>query len=479
VSDDRAVTADLAHLAQVHAQEPPALKSALIGLAGASIEWYDFLLYATAAALVFPKVFFSATLPPFIALIASLSTFSVGFVARPVGAVVFGHLGDRMGRKSAFALALGMMGSATTLIGLLPSYHTVGVFAPLALVLLRLTQGLAVGGQWGGAILLATESAPDSRRGRYGSIAQAGLPLGALLANLAFLICDRAMSPDAFMAFGWRIPFLFSIVLVGLGLFIHLRVEDTAAFRRLQQSKPSSVEQPAGSLLDTPVCAAKAKRAPASPVLEAFRLYPTLIFVAAGAFVAPNMAFYILNTYVVAYGTSATGLHLPRSTMLAANLLASAPMPAVMVLAGAFSDRYGRRRIFMTGVALMGIWAFILFPLIERRSLLWITVAILVGACLTTLTYGPMAAMFAELFNTSVRYSAASLAYQIGAIVGGGLAPVIATGLYARYHSNIWVSVYIAGACAVSLVCVSILKETRATRLEEPTQPTVTAVVNT
>jgi MFS family permease len=204
-----------------------------------------------------------------------------------------------------------------------------------------------------------------------------------------------------------------------------------------------------------------------------------LIFVAAGAFVAPNMAFYILNTYVVAYGTSATGLHLPRSTMLAATLVASAPMPAVMVLAGAFSDRYGRRRIFMTGVALMGIWAFILFPLIERRSLLWITVAILVGACLTTLTYGPMAAMFAELFNTSVRYSAASLAYQIGAIVGGGLAPVIATGLYARYHSNIWVSVYIAGACAVSLVCVSILKETRATRLEEPTQPTVTAVVNT
>jgi MFS family permease len=464
VSDDRALTADLAGPAQAHAQGTSALKLALIGLAGASIEWYDFLLYAAAAALVFPKIFFSTTLPPFVALIASFSTFTVGFLARPFGAVVFGHLGDRVGRKAAFALALCVMGTSTTLIGLLPSYRTAGVFAPLALVLLRLAQGLAVGGQWGGAILIATESAPRWRRGLYGSIAQAGVPVGGLLVNFAFLVSDRAMSPAAFMAFGWRIPFLFSIALVGLGLFIHFRLEDTAAFRRLHQSK---VVDPlaANSHATTRGVAAKKHTAP-SPVLEALRLYPRLIFVAGGAFVAPALAFYILNTYVVAYGTSVTGLHLARSTMLTAGLVAGLAMPAIMVLVGAFSDRFGRRRIFITGVVLTGIWAFILFPLIETRSLFWITVAISFGVGFLALTYGPMAAMFAELFSTRVRYSAASLAYQVGVIAGGGLAPIIATALYARYHSNIWVSIYIAGACVVSLVCLSILRETRETELE-------------
>jgi MFS family permease len=446
-------------------QESAALKFALMGLAGASVEWYDFLLYATAAALVFPAVFFPATLPPFVALIASFSTFAVGFLARPVGAVLFGHIGDRAGRKAAFVLALSMMGTATTLIGLLPSYRTVGVFAPLALVLLRFTQGLAVGGQWGGAVLLATESAPNSRRGLYGSIAQAGVPVGVLLANLAFLVTDHAMSPGAFMAFGWRIPFLLSIALVGLSAFIHFRVEDTLAFRQLQQAKASTVDLGAGSSFDVPAPAARLKRTPPSPILEALHLYPRLIFMAAGAFAAPNLVFYVLNTYVIAYGTRASGLHLARSTMLTASLIASAAMPPLMVFAGAVSDRYGRRRIFMIGMALMGIWGFILFPLVETRSLLWITVAFSVTASLLTLTYGPMAAMFAELFSTGVRYSAASLAYQIGAIVGGGLAPLIATGLYARYHSNIWVSAYIAGACAVSLVCLSLLKETRETDL--------------
>jgi MFS family permease len=204
-----------------------------------------------------------------------------------------------------------------------------------------------------------------------------------------------------------------------------------------------------------------------------------LILLAAGAFVSSNLAFYILVTYVVAYGTSAAGPHLARSTMLTAVLIASVAMPAVTVLAGAFSDRYGRLRIFMTGVALMGIWAFVLFPLIETRSLLWITVAISVGACFLTLTAGPVPAMFAELFSTRVRYSAVSLAYQIAAILGGALAPIIATGLYARYHSNIWVSVYVASACAVSLVCVNMLRETRGTGLDEYPEPTVARVVST
>ena len=468
---------DRARRDQAGAQNTSALKLALTGLAGASIEWYDFLLYATAAALVFPTVFFPATLSPFVALIASFSTFAVGFIARPVGAVLFGHMGDRVGRKAAFAVALTMMGAATTLIGLLPSYPTAGMFSPLALVLLRFTQGLAVGGQWGGATLLATESAPNSRRGLYGSIAQAGVFVGVILANLALLAANGAMSPEAFMAYGWRIPFLLSVALIGLGIFVHFRVEDTAAFRQLQQSKPLPANPPAGSSFpDAPVRTTNPMRGHPSPVLEALRLYPKPILVAAGAYVSNNLGFYVVITYVVAYGTSAAGLHLARSTMLAAVLIAQIAAIPVLLLAGTLSDRYGRRRIFMTGVALTGVWAFILFPLIETRSFLWITMAISVGECWGCMTYGPLAAMFAELFSTRVRYSACSLAYQIAAIVGGGLAPIIATGLYAKYNSNISISVYIASACALSLVCASMLGETRKTDLDEYAEPTAADV---
>ncbi|HXR19021.1 MAG TPA: MFS transporter [Steroidobacteraceae bacterium] len=479
MNNDRTVPAE-PDGAEVRAQRTAALKFALMGLSGASIEWYDFFLYATAAALVFPTIFFPATLSPLIALIASFSTFAVGFVARPVGALVFGHMGDRVGRKTAFAVALIMMGAATTLIGLLPSYRTAGFFAPLALVLLRVTQGLAVGGQWGGATLLATENAPNSRRGLYGGIAQAGVPVGVVLANLALLAANGAMSPEAFVAYGWRIPFLLSVALVGLGLFIHVRIEDTAAFRQLQQLKPSPVDPSAGDArLQASACTTTSMRAQRSPIFEALRRYPRLILVAAGAYVSATLSFYILITYVVAYGTSVAGLQLARSTMLTAVLIANVARVPVDILAGSLSDHYGRRRIFMTGVALTGVWAFILFPLIETRSLLWITVAICVGSCLVSLMYGPLAAMFTELFSTRVRYSAVSLAFQTGAIVGGGLAPIIATGLYARYHSNIWISVYIASACVMSLVCASTLKETHKIDLNEHVEPTMAELVHT
>jgi MFS family permease len=471
MSNDIAVTVDTAEGGRARAHETAALKLALISLAGASVEYYDFLLYGTAAALVFPAIFFPATLPPFIGLMASFSTFGVAFLARPVGAVLFGHMGDRMGRKAAFALALCIMGTATMLIGFLPSYHTAGIFSPIGLVLLRLTQGFALGCQWGGSVLIATESAPRLRRGLYGSFPQAGIPLGALLATSAFLVVDRAMSSSGFIAYGWRIPFLLSILLVGLGAFIHLRVEDTAAFRKWQQTKSSAP--------DAPECAVKPMRSASSPVLEAWRLYPRLILVAAGSYYSSVLAFYILSTYVLAYATSAAGLHLPRSTMLTAGLLAHVIGLPAMVVAGAFSDRYGRRRIFMTGVALVGIWVFLLFPMIETRSLLWIIVAHFIGAVLLPLAAAPQAAMFAELFSTAVRYSAVSLAYQIAAIAGGGLTPIIATGLYARYHSNIWVSVYVACACAVSFVCVKMLRETRGIGLDESPQPTGARVVST
>src|SRR3984893_16099068 len=395
--------------------ETGSVRHALTGLAGSSIEWYDFFLYATAAALVFPTVFFSSTLPPLVALIASFSTFAVGFLARPIGAVVFGHIGDRLGRKPALVGALIVMGAATSLVGLLPTYRAAGVFSPLALVVLRLAQGLAVGGQWGGAMLLATENAPRARRGLYGSIAQAGVPVGVVLANLAFLAVNAAMPTEAFMSYGWRIPFLFSIAFVGVGIIIQLRMEDTSPFRRLQQERrvPNQGLSPEARSL---------------PLFEAFRLHPKIVMLAAGAYVSTNLSFYILITYLVSYGTSVAGLHLSRSTMLAAVLVANVVVIPVLFLAGSLSDRYGRRRLFMSGVALMGIWSFILFPLVDTRAFVWITAAMLVGSCFNALTYGPMAAMFAELFSTPVRCSAVSLAYQLGAIVGGGLAPIIATG---------------------------------------------------
>lgn len=434
-------------------QARTALKYALIGLGGTCIEWYDFLLYGTAAALVFPTVFFPATLSPFAALMASFSTLAVGFFARPAGAVLCGHIGDSVGRKTAFALSLVAMGTATTLIGVLPSYRTAGILSPLALVLLRLIQGLALGGQWGGATLLATESAPKSKRGLYGSIAQAGVPVGVLLANAALLIANNVTSPASFEAYGWRIPFLFSIVLVGLGLFVHFRLEDTATFRQAPRLKTAHGFH--------------------SPVLDALRLQFRTIFLAAGAYIWALLSFYILITYVVAYGTSATGLQLARSSLLTAVLLGQAMSFVPLFMAGTLSDRYGRRGIFMTGPALMCVWAFVIFPLIETRSLLGITLAIGVGLCIVCVSYGPLAAMFAELFRTQHRYSAVSLAYQISSIVGGGFGPIIATAIYERYRSNFAISLFIASACVLSLVCASMLKETRGADFDEHNEPTV------
>jgi metabolite-proton symporter len=410
---------------------------ALVSLAGTSIEWYDFFLYGTAAALVFPTLFFPPTLPPLMALIASFSTFAVGFFARPIGAVLFGHFGDRAGRKAAFVVAMVMMGVATTLIGCLPTYSSVGILAPVLLILLRFVQGLAIGGQWGGAMLLVTESAPAHKRGFYGAFAQAGVPVGVVLANLAFLISSTTTSPESFAAWGWRVPFIFSVALVGLGLFVKFKIEDSAAFR---------TTQPAG--------------AQRSPIIEAFRRHPRHIVLAAGAFVSGNLVFYILITFMLAY-ESAAGLPLSRPAMLTAVLISMGVMFPALFAFGALSDRFGRRRVFMAGALLTGLWAFVMFPLVDTGSLAWTTLALCVGHLFAAMMYGPQAALFAELFDTHVRYSGASLGYQIGSIFAGALAPIIATALLARFQDSIAISVYIAIACVVSLVSVSMLKETR------------------
>jgi MFS family permease len=413
-------------------------KLALISLAATSVEWYDFFLYGTAAALVFPTVFFAGTLSPSVALIASFSTFAVGFVARPVGAVVFGHFGDWQGRKSALVAALCLMGGATTLIGCLPAYTSAGALAPVLLVLLRFLQGLAIGGQWGGAMLLITENAPPARRGFYGSFAQVGVPVGLILANLAFLLTSAAMNSSTFVNWGWRIPFLLSVVVVGFALFVQRHVEDSEVFRRQ-----------------------KAEGTSTSPILEALRQYPSQIALAAGAFIAVNATFYVLVTFVIAYGSGANGLQIPRVTMLTAVLISAVLMSVALIAAGAWSDRVGRRIVYRLGCVLVGAWAFVLFPLVDTRSLLWIAVAISVGNAACALMYGPQAALSAELFATRVRYSAASLGYQIGAIFGGGFSPIIAASLMGRYHASVAISIYIAAICAVSFISVTLLRETR------------------
>ena len=415
---------------------------ACTGLAGTSVEWYDFFLYGTAAALVFPTVFFPKDLPPVVALLASFSTFAVGFVARPIGAVIFGHFGDRAGRKSALVAALILMGIASTLIGLLPPYRTVGILAPVSLIVLRFAQGLAIGGQWGGAVLLITESAPAGRRGFYSSFAQAGVQVGVVLANGAFLLVAASDSNDAFLSWVWRIPFIASLALVGLGLLVQLTIEETAAFRALPAHRRS-------------------------PVIEALRLHPRNILLAAGTFIGTNTVFYILITFVVAYGSSAAGLNLPRAMMLSAVLISSVVTIPALIFFGALSDRYGRRHIFMAGAALEAIWLFALFPLIETRSFACITLAVVIGQLLNAMMYGPQAALFAELFTTRVRYSGASLGYQLGSVFGGALAPVIATTLLARYHSSVGISVYVAVACVISLVSVALLKETYRAEIHE------------
>ena len=419
-------------------------KVALTSLAGTSIEWYDFFLYGTAAAIIFPIAFFPQDLPPMVLLIISFSTFAVGFIARPLGGIVFGHFGDRVGRKRTLVVALMMMGVATTLIGLLPTYDSIGLAAPLCLVLLRFIQGLAVGGQWGGAMLLVTESAPADQRGWYGAYAQAGAPMGVILANLAFISVSASLSDEAFLAWGWRLPFIASIALIAISLFIQLRMEDTEAFKALQAEQATNPQR---------------EVATRSPVFEAMRRYPRRILLAAGAFLSVQVTFYILIAFVIAYGLNSPTVDLTRDELLVSVLVAAAiMMPAQFYFSG-LSDRVGRKQIYRWGAILTGIWGFAIFPLVDTGIPILITLAVTMGMVLLGMQYGPQAAYFTELFATEVRYSGASLGYQIGAILGGALAPTIAVLLWQEL-GIIYLSVYILVAALLTLWSLSQLEET-------------------
>ena len=424
-------------------------KVALTSLAGTSIEWYDFFLYGAAAALVFPTVFFGDTTPS-TALILSLLTFAAGFIARPIGGIIFGHYGDRVGRKKTLVVALVLMGISSTLIGLLPTYAMIGVIAPILLTSLRFAQGLAIGGQWGGAMLLVTESSPPSQRGYYGAFAQAGAPLGVLLANLALILTSSILSEESFFSWGWRIPFLASAILILISMYIQLNLEDTKAFKDLQaergnqEVKYSSIKK--------------------SPIIEAIKKYPARIALAAGAFLSIQVTFYILVAFLLAYGVSSA--EISRDSMLAAVLIASAIMVPSQFLFSSYSDKYGRKGIFMMGAILTGLWAYAIFPLVDTGNFWLVVLAITLGLIFVGMMYGPQAAFFTELFSTDVRYSGATLGYQFGAILGGAFAPTIAAFLWNDF-GIFWVSVYISFASLLTLLSVMALTETYQTNLND------------
>ena len=451
-------------------QRKDILKVALTALAGTSIEFYDFFLYGTAAALVFPSVFFPKDNSPLVGLLASFSTFAIGFFARPAGAMVFGHFGDRVGRKSTLVIALVLMGISTTLIGCLPTYESVGLLAPALLVFLRIMQGFALGGQWGGAVLIITESAPKGRRGFYGSFAQMGAPIGTILANVAFLSVSVSVTPSALLSWAWRIPFLFSVLLIAIGVFIQLNLKETPAFRRLNENHMNPHALPVvdtaaevdGDLRLEPVRLAPEITRHRYPVAQVLRRHPKEILVAAGIFLGMQVSFYILVAFSVAYGTKASGLNLPSSTMLTAVLFGATAMIPGIFLGSIISDQHGRRGILMLSAFFLGIWSFAIFPLINTGSLLWIAVAVCVGQLFNGMIFGPLAALFSEMFETSVRYSGASLGYQIGTLLGGALAPLIATALFARFQSWVPIAVYMSTACAVTIFSASRLPDTRA-----------------
>ncbi|MFJ6676506.1 MFS transporter [Actinosynnema sp. NPDC091369] len=407
------------------------------GLVGSSLEWYDFFIYATAAALVFPKLFFPEA-SPLVGLLLSFSTFWAGFIARPVGGLVFGHVGDKFGRKPALVTCLALMAAATFLIGLLPTSATLGVMAPVLLVVLRFLQGIAVGGQWGGVVLLLTETAGPGRRGFAGTFGQAGVPLGVILGNVAFLVVGATVPAASFATWGWRVPFLASALLFPVVLFIQLKVEDSPVFREIKERRPSGP--------------------PPAPLKEVLRTHRRPVLLGAGLMFASNAVFYVSIAGVLDYATRELGL--ARNSVLVVTLLSSLVSVPVILLAGRWSDRHGRRPLIVAGAVAMIVWAFPYFWLVDTASLGLIFVALAVSGVGSSLVYGPVAAYLAELFEPQVRYSGASLAYQLASILVSGGTPFIMTALLVATGTSLSVSAFLLVMGVVTLGSVLGLRET-------------------
>ncbi|PTT16048.1 MFS transporter [Microbacterium sp. HMWF026] len=406
-------------------------------LVGTSIEWYDFFIYAQAAGLVLAPLFLAplAQTDPAIAQVLSFATIGISFLFRPLGAIVAGYLGDRLGRKKMLVLTLIMMGVSTALIGVLPTYAAIGVAAPVLLILLRVLQGFSAGGEWGGAALLSVEHAPVNRRGYFGAYPQIGVPVGMILATATLWVLTSSMSAEAFLAWGWRVPFLFSIVLIVVGYIIRRAVEESPVFEDLVRRRKES----------------------SAPLGQLFRKNWRQVILTALVFIGNNAAGYLLIAFFATYTVTVLGL--ARPTVLLATTLASFGWLGFTLWGGRLSDTLGRVRTFQLGYLLLAIWAVPMWFLIDTGNIVWYFVALFVMTFGLGLSYGPQAALYAEMFPANVRYSGVSIGYALGAILGGAFAPMIAEALLRSTGASWTIGAYIAVAALVSLVAVSLIKE--------------------
>jgi metabolite-proton symporter len=410
-------------------------RAVIASTVGTTIEWYDFFLYGTIAALVFPKLFFPGSAPA-AGVLQSFSTLFVGFAARPVGAAIFGHFGDRIGRKATLVTTLLLMGIATVLIGVLPGYTAIGAAAPILLTLLRIVQGIGVGGEWGGSVLMAMEWGSAKRRGLMASWPQLGVPLGLLLSTAAVKLCSQ-ISGSEFESWGWRVPFLISVVLIGVGLWVRLRVLESPDF--VEVKKQRAVER--------------------QPVWTAFRKYPREIATSALVRLSEQAPFYLFITFVLTYGTKE--LQLPRNELLNDTLIAAGLGLISVPFFGHLSDRLGRRLVYGTGIVCTGLYAFPYFQLLDTRTSGMVLLAIVVSLIVHDMQYGPQAALIAESFGTNIRYSGAGLGYQLASVIAGGPAPLIAAAILQSTGSSTGISWYIVGCTVISFIALLAMPRRR------------------
>ncbi|AQA02584.1 MFS transporter [Mycobacterium sp. MS1601] len=408
-------------------------------MAGTVVEWYEFFLYGTAATLVFSKVFFSETTSELNAIFLAFATYAVGFVARPLGGVVFGHYGDKYGRKKLLQFSLVLVGAATFLMGCLPTYGQIGYWAPGLLVALRFIQGFAVGGEWGGAVLLVAEHSPDKQRGFWASWPQAGVPAGNLLATVVLLVLTTTLSDAAFLSWGWRVAFWLSAVVVLIGYYIRTKVTDAPIFVAAQEE-------------------AERIKASSFSVIEVLKRYPRGVFTAMGLRFGENIMYYLVVTFTITYLKVHVGAD--TSSILWYLLVAHLVHFAVVPYVGHLADKFGRRPVYMAGAIVGASWGFFAFPMMDSGNFAVVTAAVTIGLVFHALMYAPQPAIMAEMFPTRMRYSGVSLGYQVTSIVAGSLAPLIAVKLLDIYGSSVPVAIYLAGACLVTLVAVLFVRET-------------------
>jgi metabolite-proton symporter len=421
-------------------------------IVGTTVEWYDFFLYGSAAALVFGPLFFPEQ-DDFVGVLAAFATYAIGFAARPIGGLVFGHFGDRIGRKKLLVISLLMMGGATFAIGLLPTYATVGVLAPILLITLRLVQGFALGGEWGGAVLIVSEHGKPEHRGFWASWPQAGAPAGQLLSTGVLAVLAAFQSDEAFASWGWRIPFLLSAVLILVGLWVRLAVSESPVFLEAQRKAEEE--------------AARTGEVEKAPIVTVISRYKREVLVAMGARIAENVSYYVITAFSLTYLTQVLGLE--TSFALNAVLIGAAVHLVTIPLWGALSDRIGRRPVYLFGAVGVGVWGFVFFGLLDTQSFALVVLAVTVGLLFHGAMYGPQAAFLSELFGTKARYSGVSVGYQLASVVAGAPAPLIAVALLGSFTdpNPMRVSIYLAVCAVITLVAVLSYGETRTRDLAE------------